>query len=265
MVKRAGIAALLAVALVCGGRVDALTATAVPAAVHRSARSYGAWGAGYIAHAPSGKRFTEASVTFVVPRQAPRPPRRGVAWVGIWVGIGVHAVGGSQLMQAGVYLATEAGRRGWRLEVPWWVNEPARPQRPHTLMLNVEPGDRIAVRVRQSEGDRDRWHFTVRDLTSNRVARGECRGCESTARAAGWIVEDPAGLPYANPGRVRFQAASAALNGGKARSLVRLAPTAVLRKTAQGGDGPTKPQAGSGAFVVGRVRQRPLGTVPQRR
>ena len=56
---------------------------------------YGRWGAGYIADAPPGRRA--ATATFVVPVHAPPAPAHGVAWAGI----GVHALHGSELMQAG--------------------------------------------------------------------------------------------------------------------------------------------------------------------
>ena len=146
--------------------------------------SYGTWGAGYEAIAPVGQRFTAVSATFVVPRRAPPPPRRGVAWVAIWAGIGIRAAGWSQLMQAGVYLQTAAGRRGWSLEMPWWINESANPTNPHEMMLNVEPGDRVVVTVRQAAHHRARWTFTIRDLTNHYTASAHCWPCRTDARSA---------------------------------------------------------------------------------
>ena len=218
--------------------------------------SYGGWGSGYVAYAPAGKRFTAVSTTFVLPRHAPPAPTQGVAWAGIWAGIGIHALGHSQLMQAGVYLQTAAGQRGWSLEAPWWINEPANPTAPHELMLNVEPGDRVTVLVAQSAHRADHWSFRLKDHTNGFSASGRCSGCSSVARTAAWILEDPYNgtAPYANPGRVRFLDAAAAVGFGKLRPISQLTVRPVLREAMGQTQGPVASRPGStGGFTLNNL------------
>ncbi len=219
--------------------------------------SYGGWGSGYVAYAPAGKRFTAVSTTFVVPRYAPTPPASGVAWAGIWAGIGIHALGHSQLMQAGIYLQTAAGQRGWSVEAPWWINEPSTPTSPHELMLNVEPGDRITVLVAEAAHRPDHWRFRLKDHTNGFSASGRCSRCSSTARTAAWILEDPYNgtAPYANPGRVRFLAAAAAIGFGKLRPISQLSVRPVLRREGGQTQGPhsARPEP-KGGFTLSNLR-----------
>ena len=209
-----------------------------------------------MAYAPVGKRFTAVSTTFVVPLHAPPAPASGVAWAGIWAGIGIHALGRSQLMQAGVYLQTAAGQRGWNVEAPWWINEPAAPTAPHELMLNVEPGDHITVLVAESPHQADHWRFQLKDHTNGFSASGSCGGCTSTASTAAWILEDPYNgtAPYANPGQVRFLAAAAAIDFGKLQPISQLALRPVLRKAGEKTQGPATARPGStGGFTLSNL------------
>lgn len=236
------------------------------AASHRQV-TYGGWAAGYLATAPARQPFTAISARFVLPKAGPRhaPPAGSPAWISIWTGIGIQAQGGD-LMQAGISLLAAPGG-GWQLAAPWWINEPATPVQPHPLDLAVAPGDEIQVDVRDIDRAAGTWVFTVQDLTSSAHAAGWCYDCTADGRTAAWVEEDPldGGNPaaFADPGRVRFESASAAVNGG---DLVPLPQTAwqplirtlgALTTYVPASDAPTPKDSGQVAATITPVLQSP--------
>ena len=221
--------------------IGAATAATSP---DHSPISYGSWGAGYVADAPSGEAFTAVSARFVAPATSAAPSTPGGGWVSIWGGVGLQALDGDQLMQAGISMyATPGGY--WEVTAPWWINEPVTPTVPHVLSMSVRPGD--TVEMDAGRIDASHWGFRVTDATTGATATGECSGCQSDGLTAAWIMEDPLSgsgsgqTGFANPGTVQFLSAAASLDSGPLTPLAQLDWHPLLRE-------------------VGSQTQRPLGT-----
>lgn len=219
--------------------------------------SLGRWGAGYVAYAPQGQKFTEVSAVFVLPA-APAPGTApsggGAAWVSIWTGIGISAKGATQLMQAGVSMQAENG--AWSYSAPWWINESSAAPPPHPMQVAVSPGDRIAVDVRLSDATANTWTFTVTDETTGQSETDQCAGCVSGQDTAGWVVEDPSFsqqyTDFADPGTVTFLSAEAAVAGGPLQPLPATQWRTLLRQAGGGSEqGPLAAPGGGGGFSVG--------------
>lgn len=232
--------------------------TAAPSASgsSHSPITYGSWGAGYVADAPAGETFTAVSARFIAPPTSAAPHTPGGGWVSIWGGIGLQALNGDQLMQAGISMyANPAGY--WEVTAPWWINEPVAPTVPHVLGITVNPGD--TVEMDAGRIDASHWGFRVTDLTTNATATGECSGCASDGQTAAWIMEDPlsgagAGQTgFANPGPVTFTNAAASLDSGPLTPLPQLDWHPLTRHGATTTQAPQNPggPGANGAFVVG--------------
>jgi len=235
----------------------------VPQPPSRSAISYGAWGAGYVADAPAGQRFTEILGEFLAPKYAPPPPPSGYSWMGAWAGIGLQATRGTQLMQDGLFEGMQAGDRGWALVVPWWINEPVAPTEPHVLSsLQVHAGDTILSVVKQTAPRV--WTFTVKDVTTGQQAGGTCRDCAAGGHTAAWILEDPlsgtgqAQTNFADPSTVVFIKAEASMGKGLV-ALDKLRWHPVVRDAPNEIEKPTAAPGKNGAFTIGRVDAAPAG------
>jgi|GEM_PF-3486642 len=227
--------------------------------VNHSPISYGSWGAGYVADAPAGKEFTAVSARFVAPAASAAPRTAGGGWVSIWGGIGLQALNGDQLMQAGISMyATPGGY--WEVTAPWWINEPVTPTVPHVMGLRVNPGD--TVEIDAGRVDATHWSFRVTDVTTGATATGECSGCQSDGSTAAWVMEDPlsssgAGQTgFANPGTVQFVSAAASVDSGSLTPLSRLNWHPLLRSDGTTRQGPTETDAPSviGGFVLGTMQ-----------
>lgn len=212
--------------------------------------TYGDWGAGFVADAPSGEAFTALSARFIAPA-APQPGATG--WVAIWGGIGLAAPSGDELMQAGVSLQS-TGTGAWQTTIPWWIDEPRAPTEPHVMALVVRPGDTVEVDLGRAAGGQ--WAFRVTDMTTGAAAVGSCTGCHSDGQTAAWIVEDPTASSragrtgFANPGSVVFLHASAALDSGHAASLGRLDWHPLIRAAGGLQQAPGGAPGVGGAFTV---------------
>lgn len=219
------------------------------------------WGAGFVATAPAGQRFTALSATFLVPRAAAWRPRRRTGLADVWAGVGVTSRHGA-LVQAGaeVYSAGDAPLRA----VSWWEAFPG-PQRlgwGRRIPPATRAGDRLAVTVRRVAAER--WTLSVVNNTRGTSVSATCIPCHSAARTAGWIVEDPESVAktgpapaFVAPAQVRFVAAAAALDGGPMVPLSQLRWQPVCRVS---GHGVLAPSTGGPTTTGGfTVRAFPVG------
>ena len=235
---------------------QAVAAQTPPSSTAHAAITYGAWGAGYVAKAPAGKAFTAFRTRFVAPTAA-QAPGGSAGWVSIWGGVGLGAAPGTELMQAGISMQASGGI--WQVTWPWWINEPRTPTEPHVLYLTIRPGDVVQADGRSLGGNR--WWFRVADVTTGAVQTGECTQCRTHGATAAWVMEDPLSSSgsgqtgFANPGRLRFLSAAAAVDGGALTPLPQLDWHPLLRVDGTGRQGPLA-RAGltpAGGFTLGSV------------
>lgn len=167
---------------------------------------------GYAAHR-DGVRFRTLSAEWLVPAPSCRSGSPGYS--SMWVGLGGYRVSSTALEQAGVEVDCTAS--GSARYFGWYELVPAGP---HTVSLDVHPGDLIrgVVGVRGH-----RVTILLQDVTSHRTFWKSFHPSEIDTTSADWILEAPSEctfsgrcltLPLADFGRITVFDAHATTAGG---------------------------------------------------